>query len=53
MVTQVFDARSVGTAAGMFEAICKHIKYGTNKGNIRLVVKFGKSDLNVHSYKMR
>ena len=32
---KVFDARHVTTAQGMFEAICNHIKYGTNKGNIR------------------
>lgn len=36
-VYQVFDARHITTARGMFEAICNHIKYGTNKGNIRLV----------------
>ncbi|RXG71015.1 Nitric oxide synthase, salivary gland [Armadillidium vulgare] len=34
----VFDARYVTTASGMFEAICKHIKYGTNKGNIRSAI---------------
>lgn len=33
---QVFDARHIQTARGMFEACCNHIKYGTNKGNIRL-----------------
>lgn len=32
---QVFDCREVTTAKGMFEALCTHIKYGTNKGNIR------------------
>lgn len=32
---QVFDARHVTTAQGMFEVLCNHIKYGTNKGNIR------------------
>jgi hypothetical protein len=32
---KVFDARHVTTAQGMFEALCNHIKYGTNKGNIR------------------
>ncbi|XP_041378542.1 nitric oxide synthase-like protein [Gigantopelta aegis] len=32
---QVFDARHITTARGMFEAICNHIKYGTNKGNLR------------------
>ncbi|CAL1546256.1 unnamed protein product, partial [Lymnaea stagnalis] len=32
---QVFDARHVLTARGMFEAICKHIKYGTNNGKLR------------------
>lgn len=32
---QVFDARHINTAQGMFEVLCNHIKYGTNKGNIR------------------
>ncbi|CAB3997899.1 nitric oxide synthase, endothelial-like isoform X1, partial [Paramuricea clavata] len=32
---QVFDCRDVFNAQQMFEAICKHIKYGTNKGNQR------------------
>nr|CAD7408087.1 unnamed protein product [Timema cristinae] len=33
---QVFDCRYVTTTSGMFEALCNHIKYSTNKGNIRL-----------------
>lgn len=32
---QVFDCRYVTTTSGMFEALCNHIKYSTNKGNIR------------------
>ncbi|XP_060064662.1 nitric oxide synthase 1-like [Ylistrum balloti] len=35
---QVFDARHITTARGMFEAICNHIKYGNNKGNIRSAI---------------
>ncbi|KAK3612606.1 hypothetical protein CHS0354_042115 [Potamilus streckersoni] len=35
---QVFDARHFTTARGMFEAICNHIKYGTNNGNIRSAI---------------
>ncbi|KAL3867553.1 hypothetical protein ACJMK2_040440 [Sinanodonta woodiana] len=35
---QLFDARHVTTARGMFEAICNHIKYGTNDGNIRSAI---------------
>ncbi|XP_069181388.1 nitric oxide synthase-like protein isoform X2 [Procambarus clarkii] len=35
---QVFDARYVTTASGMFEALCNHIKYGTNKGNLRSAI---------------
>ncbi|UYV63671.1 NOS1, partial [Cordylochernes scorpioides] len=35
---QVFDARGVTTAREMFEAICNHIKYSTNKGNIRSAI---------------
>ncbi|GBP31541.1 Nitric oxide synthase [Eumeta japonica] len=35
---QVFDCREVTTASGMFESLCTHIKYGTNKGNIRSAI---------------
>ncbi|KAJ8725465.1 hypothetical protein PYW08_003648 [Mythimna loreyi] len=35
---QIFDCREVTTASGMFEALCKHIKFGTNKGNIRSAI---------------
>ncbi|XP_012524269.1 nitric oxide synthase, salivary gland [Monomorium pharaonis] len=35
---QVFDCRYVTTTSGMFEALCNHIKYGTNKGNIRSAI---------------
>lgn len=35
---QVFDARYVTTASGMFEALSNHIKYGTNKGNLRSAI---------------
>uniref|UniRef100_A0A1W7RA54 Nitric oxide synthase n=1 Tax=Hadrurus spadix TaxID=141984 RepID=A0A1W7RA54_9SCOR len=35
---QVFDARYVTTAEEMFEALCKHIRYATNKGNIRSAI---------------
>ncbi|KAJ2952585.1 hypothetical protein O0L34_g6909 [Tuta absoluta] len=35
---QIFDCREVTTASGMFEAICTHIKYATNKGNIRSAI---------------
>lgn len=34
---KVFDCRNVTTTSGMFEAICEHMKYSTNKGNIRFV----------------
>ncbi|KAG8222258.1 hypothetical protein J437_LFUL001456 [Ladona fulva] len=37
-VTQVFDCRYVTTTSGMFEALCNHIKYSTNKGNIRSAI---------------
>ena len=36
-IQQVFDARDVTTARGMFDMICKHMKFATNKGNIRYV----------------
>jgi nitric oxide synthase oxygenase domain/subunit len=32
---QVFDARDCTTAHGMFNYICNHVKYATNKGNLR------------------
>lgn len=35
---QVFDCRNVTTTTGMFEAICEHMKYSTNKGNIRSAI---------------
>nr|KAI8753849.1 nitric oxide synthase [Biomphalaria glabrata] len=35
---QVFDARHILTARGMYEALCNHIKYGTNKGNLRSAI---------------
>ncbi|XP_035436564.2 nitric oxide synthase [Spodoptera frugiperda] len=35
---QMFDCREVTTASGMFEALCTHIKYGTNKGQIRSAI---------------
>lgn len=39
-VQQVFDCRQVTTTSGMFEALCNHIKYSTNKGNIRWVFEY-------------
>ncbi|XP_072018681.1 nitric oxide synthase 1-like [Amphiura filiformis] len=35
---QVFDCRRVGNVKGMFDAICKHLQYATNKGNIRCAI---------------
>ncbi|XP_038647078.1 nitric oxide synthase, brain [Scyliorhinus canicula] len=35
---QVFDARDCTTAQGMFSYICNHIKYATNKGNLRSAI---------------
>lgn len=32
---QVFDARDCRTAQEMFTYICNHIKYATNRGNLR------------------
>uniref|UniRef100_A0A4W3HSW6 nitric-oxide synthase (NADPH) n=1 Tax=Callorhinchus milii TaxID=7868 RepID=A0A4W3HSW6_CALMI len=34
----VFDARDCSTAHGMFNYICNHIKYATNKGNLRSAI---------------
>ncbi|XP_075881910.1 nitric oxide synthase 1 isoform X2 [Nelusetta ayraudi] len=35
---QVFDARDCSTAHGMYNYICNHIKYATNKGNLRSAI---------------
>ncbi|XP_067655457.1 nitric oxide synthase, inducible-like isoform X1 [Haliotis asinina] len=35
---KVFDARHVKTTKEMFEALCTHIEYGTNNGNIRSAI---------------
>ncbi|XP_066546931.1 nitric oxide synthase 3 isoform X2 [Amia ocellicauda] len=35
---QVFDARDCSSAAEMFTHICNHIKYATNKGNLRSAI---------------
>lgn len=32
---QVFDARDCSSAQEMFTYICSHIKYATNRGNLR------------------
>ncbi|XP_038059135.1 nitric oxide synthase-like protein isoform X2 [Patiria miniata] len=35
---QLFDARNVRNTRGMLEAVCKHLLYATNKGNIRSAI---------------
>ncbi|XP_078277885.1 nitric oxide synthase 1 [Rhinoraja longicauda] len=35
---QVFDARDCSSAHGMFNYICNHIKYATNKGSLRSAI---------------
>ncbi|XP_067654893.1 nitric oxide synthase, inducible-like [Haliotis asinina] len=35
---KVMDARHVSTARGMFEAICSHLEYATNNGNLRSTI---------------
>lgn len=32
---QVFDCRQLASSSQMFEALCNHLKYSTNKGNLR------------------
>ncbi|CAH2281649.1 nitric oxide synthase, endothelial [Pelobates cultripes] len=50
---QVFDARECSTSQEMFTYICNHIKYATNKGNIRSAItifpqrKDGASDFRI------
>uniref|UniRef100_H2ZG23 Nitric oxide synthase 3 n=1 Tax=Ciona savignyi TaxID=51511 RepID=H2ZG23_CIOSA len=36
----VFDCRKVTSTREMFDAICVHLKYATNKGNIRSCITF-------------
>ncbi|KAJ3603901.1 hypothetical protein NHX12_028642 [Muraenolepis orangiensis] len=49
----VFDARDCTTAHGMYNYICNHIKYATNKGNLRSAITIfpqrtdGKGDFRV------
>ncbi|XP_050717213.1 nitric oxide synthase, salivary gland-like [Eriocheir sinensis] len=35
---EVFDARDVSTPKEMFEALCRHLEYATNEGNIRSAI---------------
>ncbi|XP_041456933.1 nitric oxide synthase, brain-like isoform X3 [Lytechinus variegatus] len=35
---QVFDARNASTPQEMFQAICNHMSYATNKGNLRSAI---------------
>lgn len=35
LAAQVFDARDCSSAQEMFTYICSHIKYATNRGNLR------------------
>ncbi|XP_033628503.1 nitric oxide synthase, brain-like [Asterias rubens] len=35
---QVFDARNTSSAHQMFDAICNHMSYATNKGNLRSAI---------------
>ncbi|XP_061712007.1 nitric oxide synthase-like [Cydia pomonella] len=50
---QVFDCREVTTAKGMFEALCTHIKYATNKGNIRSAITiFPQRTDGMHDYRI-
>ncbi|KAG8307258.1 Nitric oxide synthase, brain [Homalodisca vitripennis] len=49
----MFDCRHVTTTRGMFEAICEHIKYATNNGNIRSAITvFPQRTDGKHDYKI-
>lgn len=37
---QVFDYRQISTTGEMYQALCSHLKFGTNKGNIRSCITF-------------
>ena len=47
-ISKVFDARDVTTARGMFDMICKHIRYATGNGNIKYVHTFLSEYLTFH-----
>ncbi|KAG1685133.1 Nitric oxide synthase, salivary gland [Nymphon striatum] len=50
---QVFDCRNVTIARQMFDALCNHIKYATNKGNIRSAITvFPQRTDGKHDYKV-
>nr|XP_014095409.2 nitric oxide synthase [Bactrocera oleae]XP_036234036.1 nitric oxide synthase [Bactrocera oleae]XP_036234073.1 nitric oxide synthase [Bactrocera oleae]XP_036234191.1 nitric oxide synthase [Bactrocera oleae] len=50
---KVFDCRHVTTTKGMFEVLCNHIKYGTNKGNIRSAITiFPQRTDGIHDYRI-
>ncbi|KAK9703975.1 FAD binding domain [Popillia japonica] len=50
---QVFDCRYVTTTSSMFEALCNHIKYSTNKGNIRSAITiFPQRTDNKHDFRV-
>ncbi|XP_076109022.1 nitric oxide synthase 1-like [Mytilus galloprovincialis] len=45
---QIFDARDVKTARGMFHSICNHLKYATNNGKIRSAITIFKQRTDVN-----
>uniref|UniRef100_A0A3B5A3N0 nitric-oxide synthase (NADPH) n=1 Tax=Stegastes partitus TaxID=144197 RepID=A0A3B5A3N0_9TELE len=50
---QVFDARDCTTAHGMYNYICNHIKYATNKGNLRSAITiFPQRTDNKHDFRV-
>lgn len=49
----IYDCREVTTARGMFEALCTHIKYSTNKGNINSAISIFRQRTDCkHDYKI-
>ncbi|CAC5400378.1 NOS1 [Mytilus coruscus] len=50
---QIFDARDVRTARGMFHSICNHLKYATNNGKIRSAITIFKQRTDVkHDFRV-
>ncbi|XP_029443835.1 nitric oxide synthase, endothelial isoform X1 [Rhinatrema bivittatum] len=55
---QVFDARDCATTQEMFTYICNHVKYATNKGNLRASITIfpqrtdGRSDFRIWNHQL-
>ncbi|TXB62184.1 nitric oxide synthase oxygenase [Phaeodactylibacter luteus] len=54
----VFDRRETTTAEGVFEALCEHLSFATNGGNIRSAISIfpearrGKAPVTIHNHQL-